>query len=105
SDVESALEALWLSHRSDVRVNQLSGGEQRRLDLALATLGRPEVLFLDEPTTGLDPEFRKAVWEIIRGLVANGTTVLLTTHYLEEAERLAHRLAIMHEGRIAISGT
>lgn len=105
SDVESALEALWLSHRSGVRVNQLSGGEQRRLDLVLATLGRPEVLFLDEPTTGLDPEFRKAVWGIVRGLVADGTTVLLTTHYLEEAELLAHRLAIMHEGRIAVSGS
>ncbi|MDR7301371.1 ABC transporter ATP-binding protein [Haloactinomyces albus] len=103
--VDSALEALNLHHRRDVRVKQLSGGERRRLDLVLATLGNPEVLFLDEPTTGLDPESRKATWEIVRNLLVAGTTVLLTTHYLEEAERLAHRLAIMHAGRIAVSGS
>lgn len=87
-----------------MRVKQLSGGEKRRLDLALALLGRPEVLFLDEPTTGLDAEGRRDTWELVRRLRAEGTTVLLTTHYLEEAEELADRLAILHEGRIAAEG-
>ncbi|SFQ42951.1 ABC-2 type transport system ATP-binding protein [Amycolatopsis arida] len=105
SDVDEALARLDLVHRRDVRVKQLSGGEKRRLDLVLATLGRPEVLFLDEPTTGLDPESRQATWQVIRELLADGTTVLLTTHYLEEAEKLAHRLAILHEGRIAVAGS
>ncbi|GAA2784255.1 ABC transporter ATP-binding protein [Saccharopolyspora taberi] len=102
---DQALELLDLARRRDVAVKQLSGGEQRRLDLVLAVLGRPELLFLDEPTTGLDPESRRATWEVVRGLLAEGTSVLLTTHYLEEAERLAHRLAIMHDGRIAVSGS
>jgi ABC-2 type transport system ATP-binding protein len=100
-----ALEMVGLARRSDVRVKQLSGGEKRRLDLALALLGRPEVLFLDEPTTGLDAEGRQETWELVRELREAGTTVLLTTHYLEEAEGLADRLAILHEGRIAASGT
>ncbi|MER7583800.1 ABC transporter ATP-binding protein [Kitasatospora sp. NPDC097691] len=103
--VEEALELVGLTHRRDVRVKQLSGGERRRLDLAMALLGRPEVLFLDEPSTGLDPEARAAVWRLVRELRAQGTTVLLTTHYLEEAEELADRLAIMHGGRIVTSGT
>jgi ABC-2 type transport system ATP-binding protein len=105
SDVGEALESLDLAHRRDVRIKQLSGGERRRLDLVLATLGKPELLFLDEPTTGLDPESRQRTWEVVRKLLAGGTTVVLTTHYLEEAEALAHRIAIMHEGRIAIAGT
>ncbi|WP_407560242.1 ABC transporter ATP-binding protein [Streptomyces sp. 184] len=100
-----ALELVGLADRRDVRVAQLSGGERRRLDLALALLGRPEVLFLDEPTTGLDAEGRHATWELVRELRADGTTVLLTTHYLEEAEELADRLAIMAGGRIAAAGT
>jgi ABC-2 type transport system ATP-binding protein len=104
SDAAHSLEALDLAHRRDVRIKQLSGGERRRLDLLLATLGKPELLFLDEPTTGLDPESRKNVWEVVRGLLAEGTTVVLTTHYLEEAESLADRIAIMHAGRIAVSG-
>lgn len=104
SDVDRALERLDMAHRRDVRVKQLSGGEKRRLDLVLATLGKPEVLFLDEPTTGLDPESRQTAWAVIRQLLSEGTSVLLTTHYLEEAEKLAHRLAIMHEGEIAVSG-
>ncbi|WP_106193002.1 ABC transporter ATP-binding protein [Umezawaea tangerina] len=104
SDAAEAVEALDLVHRVDVRIKQLSGGERRRLDLLLATLGRPEVLFLDEPTTGLDPESRQRVWEVVRGLLDGGTTIVLTTHYLEEAESLAHRIAIMSEGRIAVSG-
>ncbi|MBO1337349.1 ABC transporter ATP-binding protein [Streptomyces sp. VRA16 Mangrove soil] len=100
-----ALEMVGLGGRTRVRVKQLSGGEKRRLDLALALIGRPEVLFLDEPTTGLDAEGRQDTWELVRRLRADGTTVLLTTHYLEEAEELADRLAILHEGRIAAEGT
>ncbi|WP_405855801.1 ABC transporter ATP-binding protein [Streptomyces sp. NBC_00090] len=100
-----ALAATGLTGRERVRVKQLSGGERRRLDLALALLGRPEVLFLDEPTTGLDAEGRRDTWELVRALRDGGTTVLLTTHYLEEAETLADRLAIMHAGRIVLSGT
>ncbi|MFF3979152.1 ABC transporter ATP-binding protein [Streptomyces sp. NPDC055808] len=102
--VGEALELVDLARRSQVRVKQLSGGEKRRLDLALALLARPEVLFLDEPTTGLDAEGRRETWELVRALRDGGTTVLLTTHYLEEAEALAERLAILHEGRIAASG-
>ncbi|MET7618888.1 ABC transporter ATP-binding protein [Streptomyces sp. NPDC005408] len=100
-----ALELVGLGGRSGVRVKQLSGGERRRLDLALALLGRPEVLFLDEPTTGLDAEGRYDTWALVRALRDGGTTVLLTTHYLEEAESLADRLAIMHRGRIVSTGT
>ncbi|MEU4272324.1 ABC transporter ATP-binding protein [Streptomyces sp. NPDC026092] len=100
-----ALEAVGLGSRDRVRIKQLSGGERRRLDLALALLGRPEVLFLDEPTTGLDAEGRRDTWALVRALRDEGTTVLLTTHYLEEAESLADRLAIMHQGRIVLSGT
>lgn len=103
--VDEALSLVDLAHRASVRVKQLSGGERRRLDLALALLGRPEVLFLDEPTTGLDPESRRNTWELIRSLLREGVTVLLTTHYLEEAQALADRLAIMHRGRIVAQGT
>jgi len=103
--VGEALELVMMEHRSSVRVKQLSGGERRRLDMALALLGRPEVLFLDEPTTGLDPESRRNTWELIRMLLRDGVTVLLTTHYLEEAQELADRLAIMHRGRIVARGT
>ncbi|MYR58043.1 ATP-binding cassette domain-containing protein [Streptomyces sp. SID625] len=104
-DPREALALVGLERRADVRVKQLSGGERRRLDLALALLGDPEVLFLDEPTTGLDAEGRRNTWDLVRALCDAGTTVLLTTHYLEEAEGLADRLAILHEGRIAVSGT
>ncbi|WP_410537812.1 ABC transporter ATP-binding protein [Streptomyces sp. KL2] len=100
-----ALETVGLAPRADVRVKQLSGGERRRLDLAMALLGRPEVLFLDEPTTGLDAEGRRETWRLVRELRKGGTTVVLTTHYLEEAEELADRLAIMRAGRIVVSGT
>ncbi|SDP68000.1 ABC transporter ATP-binding protein [Lentzea jiangxiensis] len=103
--VAEALALVDLEHRASVRVKQLSGGERRRLDLALALLGKPEVLFLDEPTTGLDPESRRNTWELIRTLLREGVTVLLTTHYLEEAQELADRLAIMHRGRIVAQGT
>ncbi|MBW1604698.1 ABC transporter ATP-binding protein [Streptomyces sp. JJ66] len=102
---EEALEIVGLTARASVRVKQLSGGEKRRLDLAMALLGRPEVLFLDEPTTGMDAEGRRDTWQVVRELRARGTTVLLTTHYLEEAEELADRLAIMRAGRIVLAGT
>jgi ABC-2 type transport system ATP-binding protein len=100
-----ALELVGLTHKLDVVVAQLSGGEGRRLELALAVLGRPELLFLDEPTTGMDPASRRQTWEVVRELRQRGTTVLLTTHYLEEAETLADRVAIMRAGEIATVGT
>ena len=103
--VDAILAEVNLSHRAGVRVTSLSGGEKRRLDLALAIMGRPDVLFLDEPTTGLDPQSRRTTWELVRGFLDDGTTVVLTTHYLEEAEELADRLAIMHDGVIAVEGT
>jgi ABC-2 type transport system ATP-binding protein len=104
-DVDADLERLDLAGKRDVAVDQLSGGEQRRLEVALAIHGRPELLLLDEPTTGLDPESRRRTWEVVSELVHTGTTVLLTTHYLDEAEALADRVAIMREGRIAVHGT
>lgn len=103
--VEEALEIVDLRSRAGVAVKQLSGGERRRLDLAVAILGRPEVLFLDEPTAGLDPESRQRTWGLVGDLLTSGTTVVLTTHYLQEAEALADRLAILHHGRIVRSGT
>ncbi|WP_424216413.1 ABC transporter ATP-binding protein (plasmid) [Streptomyces sp. BI20] len=103
--VPEALELVGLEHRADVAVQNLSGGERRRLDLAVSTLADPEVLFLDEPTAGMDAEGRHATWRLIRTLRDRGSTILLTTHYLEEAESLADELAIMHRGRIAAAGT
>ena len=103
--VAEALSLVDLEHRASIRVKQLSGGERRRVDLALAILGRPEVLFLDEPTTGLDPESRRNTRRLIRSLLLDGVTVLLTTHYLEEAQELADRLAIMHRGEIVAAGS
>ncbi|MDQ3787231.1 MAG: ABC transporter ATP-binding protein [Actinomycetota bacterium] len=99
------MDRLALTHRADVPVDRLSGGERRRLDVALAVWGGPRLLVLDEPTTGLDPESRQRVWALVEDLAATGTTVLLTTHYLEEAEALADRVAIMHAGRIRVAGT
>jgi ABC-2 type transport system ATP-binding protein len=87
------------------RVATYSGGMRRRLDIAMSLVGSPQVIFLDEPTTGLDPEARNEVWQAVRELAAHGTTVLLTTHYLEEAEQLADRIAILREGRIVVNGT
>ncbi len=103
--VEEALEQVGLTGRADVRVRSLSGGERRRLDLALSLLGRPSVVVLDEPTTGLDPESRRQVWGLVRGLVDDGAAVLLTTHHLEEAEELADRVAVMRAGQIVLAGT
>lgn len=102
--VDEQLARVDLAHRRDVRIGRLSGGERRRLDLAVALSADPELLFLDEPTAGLDPESRAATWELVRHLLRSGTTVVLTTHYLEEADALADRLAIMHEGRVAVAG-
>ncbi len=87
------------------RTGTYSGGMRRRLDIAMSLVGDPQVIYLDEPTTGLDPEARIEVWEVVKGLVAGGTTVLLTTQYLEEAEQLADRIAILHQGRIIANGT
>ncbi|MBQ1082128.1 MULTISPECIES: ABC transporter ATP-binding protein [unclassified Nocardiopsis] len=104
-DVEEILHLVNLTDKRGLRVRQLSGGQKRRLDLGSALLTRPEVLYLDEPTTGMDPEARHETWRIINDLKESGVAVLLTTHYLEEAERLADRLAIMHRGEIRVEGT
>lgn len=103
--VDQALSLVGVHERRHVRVQSLSGGERRRLDLALATMGRPTILFLDEPTTGLDPESRHRAWDVLLRLLDDGTSIVLTTHYLDEAERLADRIAIMHHGQIVTSGT
>lgn len=103
--VDESLDLLDLGGRAGVRMRALSGGEQRRVDLACTLTGRPEVLMLDEPTTGLDPESRHRVWELIRSLREDGVAVLVTTHYLEEAEALADRISIMRAGRIVVAGT
>ena len=103
--IDDMLADVQLTHKREVTVGALSGGEQRRLDLACALLGSPDVVFLDEPTTGLDPESRRRVWELLRGLKDRGVTIVLTTHYLEEAEFLCDRIAIMHGGRIEVEGT
>lgn len=103
--ITEQLARVGLAHRSDVRIGRLSGGERRRLDLATALWVDPELLFLDEPTAGLDPESRADTWVLIHELLRAGTTVVLTTHYLEEADALADRLVIMHEGRVAVAGT
>ncbi|MDO8212095.1 ABC transporter ATP-binding protein [Conexibacter sp. CPCC 206217] len=103
--VDEMLALLSLEARADVRMLALSGGETRRVDLACTLTGSPELVILDEPTTGLDPESRREVWQLIGGLRDGGATVLITTHYLEEAETLADRLEIMHAGRIVRSGT
>jgi ABC-2 type transport system ATP-binding protein len=92
--------AVGLAEKGEARAATLSGGQQRRLDVALGLVGRPQLLFLDEPTTGFDPEARHQFWELILGLRAGGTTVVLTTHYLEEAEALADRVAVLVDGRV-----
>lgn len=102
---EALLERFGLTEAGDRRAGAYSGGMRRRLDIAMSLVGEPRVVFLDEPTTGLDPEARLEVWDAIRALAARGTTVLLTTQHLEEAERLADRIAILHQGRILIDGT
>ena len=103
--VAEILTMLDLDALAGTRMRALSGGEQRRVDLALTLMGRPEVVMLDEPTTGLDPESRRRVWRLIQDLRSDGVTVLLTTHYLEEAETLSDRISIMAAGRIVREGT
>ena len=104
-DPREVVVLVGLDEKRDARIRSLSGGQLRRLDLALALVGDPELLFLDEPTTGFDPAARHQAWETIRGLRALGKTILLTTHYLEEAEALADRLAILRDGRIVATGS
>lgn len=99
------LERFDLTDAADRRVGTYSGGMRRRLDLAISLVADPAVLVLDEPTTGLDPASRAQLWEVVRGLAAGGTTVLLTTQYLEEADRLADTIAVLHDGRVAARGT
>ncbi len=99
-DVDQVIEAVGLTEKRDSLVLELSGGQRRRLDVALGIIGNPELLFLDEPTTGFDPEARRAFWSLIRDLKAGGTTILLTTHYLDEAEELADRVAVIAAGKI-----
>ncbi|MGA8365169.1 MAG: ABC transporter ATP-binding protein [Solirubrobacteraceae bacterium] len=103
-DVEEVLELSGLAEQADVRSRKLSGGQQRRLDLALALVGDPELMFLDEPTTGFDPKARHGAWETVRRLKQLGKTVVLTTHYLDEAQALADRVAIVKDGRVLAIG-
>ena len=103
-DVEEALTLAGLSDKADVRSRKLSGGQLRRLDFALALVGDPELIFLDEPTTGFDPAARHAAWETVRNLRDLGKTILLTTHYLDEAQELADRVAIVKDGRVLAIG-
>jgi ABC-2 type transport system ATP-binding protein len=103
-DVDRVVGLIGLEEKRDARVRTLSGGQKRRLDLGLGLIGDPEVLFLDEPTTGFDPAARRAAWEVIRSLRSLGKTILLTTHYLDEAESLADRVAVLRDGRIAALG-
>jgi ABC-2 type transport system ATP-binding protein len=103
--VTEVVELVGLEEKVDARVKTLSGGQQRRLDVGLGIVGRPELLFLDEPTTGFDPSARRDAWEMVRSLADTGTTIILTTHYMEEAQRLAHRVAVISRGTIVASGS
>ena len=103
-DVDEVVELVGLGEKAGARVRTLSGGQKRRLDLGLALVGDPELIFLDEPTTGFDPGARRTAWETIRNLRSLGKTILLTTHYLDEAEQLSDRVAVLREGRIAALG-
>ena len=103
-DVDEVISAVGLEAQAKLRTSKLSGGQQRRVDVAMGIIGRPELLFLDEPTTGFDPEARREFWELIRGLKADGTTILLTTHYLDEAAQLADRVAVIAGGRLQAVG-
>ncbi len=105
ADVEGILHKVLLEDSADVYFTRLSGGQKQKVGLSLSLVNDPQLLFLDEPTTGLDPQARRAVWDVIRGLKREGRTVMLTTHYLEEAEELADRVAIMNKGKIITSGT
>jgi len=102
--VDEVVELVGLNEKRNDRVRRLSGGQRRRLDLGLALVGDPELIFLDEPTTGFDPHARRQAWETLRSLRRLGKTILLTTHYLDEAERLADRVAVLRRGEIVAAG-
>jgi len=104
-DVDEVIGMVGLEEKADERVSTLSGGQQRRVDLALGLVGDPDLIFLDEPTTGFDPGARRRSWELIENLTSLGRTVVLTTHYLDEAEHLANRVAVMNDGRVVAIGT
>ncbi len=104
-DVDEVLALVGLTEKADDRVKSLSGGQLRRLDLAVGVVGAPELLFLDEPTTGFDPVARRDFWTLVRSLAEGGTTVLLTTHYMEEADALADRVAVLRGGRVVAEGS
>jgi ABC-2 type transport system ATP-binding protein len=103
--VDETLALVGLTDKANERVGRLSGGQKRRIDVALGIVGRPKLLFLDEPTTGFDPVARREFWRVIEGLRQTGTSIILTTHYMEEAEQLCDRLAIMAKGQIVAEGT
>ena len=103
--VDEVLELIGLEDKADARVKTLSGGQQRRLDLGLGIVGNPELLVLDEPTTGFDPSARRGAWDLVRSMTGGGTTVILTTHYMDEAQALADRVAVINAGRIVAEGT
>jgi ABC-2 type transport system ATP-binding protein len=104
-EVKDAIHLVALEEKKDARVGKLSGGQRQRLALAVALVGDPEVLFLDEPTTGLDPASRRGLWDVIEALKARGRTVVLTTHYMEEAERLCDQVVIVDHGKVVARGT
>jgi len=104
ADPAEVIQRVGLTEKRDARIRTLSGGQRRRLDVALGIIGRPELVFLDEPTTGFDPQARRQFWDVVRELARGGTSVLLTTHYLEEAEALADRVAVINQGRVVASG-
>jgi ABC-2 type transport system ATP-binding protein len=104
-DVAEVIDLVGLAGQARQKVRHLSGGQKRRLDLALGLIGRPELLFLDEPTTGFDPAARREAWDVVRGLRAQGITVMLTTHYMDEAQALADRLAVISAGQVVAEGT
>jgi ABC-2 type transport system ATP-binding protein len=103
--VDDVLEKVGLTEKADIKVKTLSGGQMRRLDLGLGIIGNPELLFLDEPTTGFDPSARREAWEVVRAMSGQGTTVILTTHYMDEADELADRVAVIRKGQIVAEGT
>ncbi len=102
--IDELIDTVGLTEKTKAKASSLSGGQQRRLDVAIGVVGRPELLFLDEPTTGFDPEARRLFWDLIRALRAQGTTIVLTTHYLEEAEALADRVAVLAGGALLAVG-
>ena len=104
-DVDEVIELVGLADKADAQVKTLSGGQKRRLDLGVALIGDPELVFLDEPTTGFDPSARRTAWELVRSLRSLGKTIVLTTHYLDEAQQLADRVAVIREGQVVRIGT